>query len=1080
MKKLSTVQLLLLSIAISVAMTEFIVCGMGFLLKGEVPHDYLLTGLVASLFVSGFVASFLTFFITSLRESDAALRLQSRITSEAAEGVALVRPTDGEIIFTNRHFDEMFGYGPDELIGQHVSVVNAPTHASQEETANQIIQSLKKDGAWNGELLNRKKDGTTFWTSTHVSAFSDKEYGSLWVAYQSDITELKVAELEREQYFRLFNTAPDLMCIADSLGCFKKVNPAFVETFGYAESELLSKPLIDFILPNDRQSTRDEIARQLQSGFSYNLENRYICKDGSVRHLSWRTYYDKEKNTTYATATDITERKQAEEVLHRSEERWKFALEGAGDGVWDVNLETQETIYSKHYQEMLGYTEGEFKGTHSEWLDHIHPEDKPYVTEAVKAYLDGKSEIYTTEFRLRCKDASYKWIYERGMVVSRTADGKPLRMVGTHTDITERKLSEELLKKNEERLNLAQSAGGIGIWDWDVEHDQVSLSPLYYRLLGLFEGMPYGYEDFLAMVYPEDRARVDTKIKNSLSGSGAQQDYEIECRLIRAEDGALRWFALQGQFFFYEGNRPVRALGIITDITDRKLSEQEQKLAALVYHNCSEAITVTDADNHIVAINPAFTKLTGYTEDEVLGKNLKILDSDRQDAEFYRAMWDALNTTGHWQGETWNRRKNGDEYAEWLSINTIYNEDGSVHRRVALFTDITERKNAEAKVWVQANFDPLTQLPNRRLFADRLEQEIKKAQRDKYRTALLFIDLDRFKDINDTLGHDIGDLLLIEAASRVKHCVRGSDTVARLGGDEFTVILSELDDALDAVRIAQNIINRLSEPFRLNGQEAFVSASIGIAFYPDDAVTVIDLTKQADQAMYAAKNDGRGCFRFFTKTMQEAAELRMRLARDLRHALKLHQFEVYYQPIVDLDTGHIHKSEALLRWKHPEHGFISPAVFIPIAEETGTINDIGDWVFMQVVQQAKRWQSGHHRDFQISVNKSPVQFMQDDRVHNNWIEQLREMELPGSGIVIEITESLLMSTDAHVTDKLLMFRDAGIQVAIDDFGTGYSSLAYIKKFYRRLKTPHHFCRINLLMLRSARSVSGRSRYSAPS
>jgi len=487
-------------------------------------------------------------------------------------------------------------------------------------------------------------------------------------------------------------------------------------------------------------------------------------------------------------------------------------------------------------------------------------------------------------------------------------------------------------------------------------------------------------------------------------------------------------------------------VGISTNITDRKLAEEENQLATLVYQNSTEAITVTDENNLIVAINPAFTSITGYTEAEALGQNPKFLSSGRQGPEFYRDMWDALNNTGHWQGEIWNKKKNGEEFVEWLSINTIYNRDGTVHRRVALFLDITDRKNAEAEIWEQANFDHLTRLPNRRLFHDRLDQEIKKAQRDKTLTALLFLDLDRFKEVNDSLGHDMGDLLLVEAATRIRHCIRECDTLARLGGDEFTVILSELQNSSNIERIATSIIESLTEPFLLNGQESFVSVSIGIALYPDDATSVNDLIKHADQAMYAAKDYGRGRFHFFTKALQEAVEVRMRLGSDLRNALHAGQFEVYYQPIIALDAGHILKAEALLRWKHPVHGFVSPAAFIPIAEDIGTIHEIGDWVFLEAAHQVRHLQSIMGSSFQISVNKSPVQFLGDDKNHNYWVEKLAEMGLPGSCIVVEITEGLLMNTDTNITQKLLRFREAGIQFAIDDFGTGYSALSYLKKF----------------------------------
>jgi diguanylate cyclase (GGDEF)-like protein len=346
----------------------------------------------------------------------------------------------------------------------------------------------------------------------------------------------------------------------------------------------------------------------------------------------------------------------------------------------------------------------------------------------------------------------------------------------------------------------------------------------------------------------------------------------------------------------------------------------------------------------------------------------------------------------------------------------------------------------------QANFDELTGLPNRRLFNDRLEQSIKKSKRDKSLIALLLIDLDHFKEVNDASGHGVGDLLLVEAASRLRFCVRDYDTVTRLGGDEFTVILSSLDDYSDISRVAQDIIDSISRPYLIQGREMFVSASIGIALNPDDADNACDLIKSADQAMYQAKKDGRSRYHFFTKSMQDAVDLKGRLTTDLRRALTEGQFEVYYQPIIELGTGRVSKAEALLRWKHPQLGFVSPAVFIPLAEDTGTIHDIGYWVFMQASRQVKKLRGSLGRDFQISVNMSPLQFFTAERDRIHWADQLTAMGLIEGSIAIEITEGLLMNNDSGITDSLLKYRDAGIQVAIDDFGTGYSALSYLKKF----------------------------------
>lgn len=476
--------------------------------------------------------------------------------------------------------------------------------------------------------------------------------------------------------------------------------------------------------------------------------------------------------------------------------------------------------------------------------------------------------------------------------------------------------------------------------------------------------------------------------------------------------------------------------------------EEELRLASSILQSSSEGMLVTDESNQIIAINPAFSKITGYNFDEVKGKNPRIFSSGKHDQAYYRAMWHELITTGHWQGEIWDKRKNGEFYAKWLTINIIPNKDGSVHRYVALFSDITEKKKSEELIWKQANFDTLTGLPNREMFRDRLAQEVKKAERANLPLALLLIDLDKFKDVNDTLGHDMGDILLQEAARRIRVCVRESDTVARLGGDEFTVILTELSDNSHLEDIAQIIISMLAEPYLLGSEVVYVSASIGITLYPNDTNDIDVLLKNADQAMYVAKNKGRNRSSYFTQSLQQAAQTRMQLINDLRGALIANQFRVYYQPIVDLGTGRIHKAEALIRWLHPMRGLISPMEFIPLAEETGLIVEIGDWVFNESARQVSHWRKSFNAELQISVNWSPVQFYNSASRANNLscLDYLKELRLPGQSMVFEITERLLLDAQPSVTDILLKFRDAEIQVAIDDFGTGYSSLSYLKKF----------------------------------
>ncbi|KAG1647690.1 putative signaling protein [Nymphon striatum] len=417
-------------------------------------------------------------------------------------------------------------------------------------------------------------------------------------------------------------------------------------------------------------------------------------------------------------------------------------------------------------------------------------------------------------------------------------------------------------------------------------------------------------------------------------------------------------------------------------------NSQEQRLAALFYQNTNESMMILDSENTIVAVNPAFTTDTGYSAEEVVGKNPDFLKSGQHDAAFYSKLRRELIKSGKVKFGT-------DEKMAISMLNGF---------------ELT-------RFMTQANFDGLTGLPNRRMFHDRFEQDIKKTHRAGLPLALLFIDLDKFKEVNDGLGHPVGDILLKQTAERLISCVRELDTVARLGGDEFTITLGEIKDTKCIERIANNILEKLAEPYE---ETTYISASIGITLYPDDSTDIDMLLKNADQAMYAAKREGRNRFSYFKKAMQENVENQMRLTKGLRLALKKQQFHLVYQPIVDLKTNKIQKAEALIRWQHPKKGLISPADFIPVAEDSGLINDIGNWVFIEALEQALKWRQSIHPDFQH--------------------------DLPGKCIAVEITEGLLLDTRDAVHHHLLAFRDAGIQVALDDFGTGYSSLSYLKKF----------------------------------
>jgi diguanylate cyclase (GGDEF)-like protein/PAS domain S-box-containing protein len=486
-------------------------------------------------------------------------------------------------------------------------------------------------------------------------------------------------------------------------------------------------------------------------------------------------------------------------------------------------------------------------------------------------------------------------------------------------------------------------------------------------------------------------------------------------------------------------------VAIKEDITQLKEDEKKLRLASTVFQTATEAVMINDANNLIVAVNHAFTLITGYSEAEVLGENPILLSSGHHDVNFYKEMNTELTSKGKWQGEICNRRKNGEVYYEWLSITALKNKTGELESYVSLFSDITKRKQAEDKIYHQANYDYLTGLANRNLFIDRFEQSIAVAKREDKSVALLFIDLDGFKNVNDTFGHSKGDLLLKYAAQRIESVVRTSDSVARLSGDEFAVMLCGDNDVYSNEKVAAKVLAELAAPFQLVEKEAHISASIGIAIFPDDGHFSEDLLANADSAMYKAKEKGKNNVQFFTKEMDIKAQQRRSLEVELRQAIKNNELVLHYQPIHDIKTGKVVSAEALIRWLHPQRGLIPPIEFIPLAEDIGFIVDIGDWVLEQACNQAQMWQTQWTFAPKISVNISSAQLHRAD-FFDKLKHVLTQSQLPPELLTLEMTESLLIEEDINTLAKLRTIRDFGIALSIDDFGTGYSSLSYLKRF----------------------------------
>lgn len=557
-------------------------------------------------------------------------------------------------------------------------------------------------------------------------------------------------------------------------------------------------------------------------------------------------------------------RAKLEQRLYEAEERWRFALEGAGDGVWDWNIQTGEIKFSKRLKEMLGCAENEMNDHLDEWKSRIHPEDMPRVMADLQAYFEGSSSSFLNEHRLHVKDDGWRWILHRGMVVSRNAEGKPLRMIGTFSDIGRRKQAEEALQRNEAFLKQTQQLSQVGGWEFDVVTQHLRWTDETYRIYEL--PTDYDLKDVssaFSFYEPLDRAVIERAFKRVVESG---EPYDLELQLVGAQR-THKWIRTTGQAERID-NKVTRVFGNIMDITKNKQAEEVMRLSSTVLNTVDEAILVSDADNRVIAVNPAFTRVTGYTPEEVIGGNPSLLSSGKHGAEFYREMWLQLTSQGSWCGEIWNRRKDGEVYVEWTSIKQVRDTHGKLTHYVAAFTDITERKANEESIRHQAQYDALTDLPNRVLLFDRLQQALAQAKRDKTRLALMYIDLDKFKPINDNLGHAVGDQILQHVAKRMQGCVREADTVARIGGDEFVVLLPVIENEQDALIVAEKIRFALNQVFSIAGQNLNISSSTGIAIYPEHGASENELTGNADIAMYHAKESGRNKVKLFQEGMR--------------------------------------------------------------------------------------------------------------------------------------------------------------------------------------------------------------------
>lgn len=749
--------------------------------------------------------------------------------------------------------------------------------------------------------------------------------------------------------------------------------------------------------------------------------------------------------------TDINIRKQTLEslVIERTAEiqaarnQLEGVIEVIPDLFWLKDTEGYYLNCNRQFELLTGFPKSQILGK----TDHelfSQPLADLFRENDREALAAGISR--TNEEALTFASDGHHGLFETTKTPLLDKHGKQIGVLGIGRDITERRQNDIQRQLLANRLTALIEAIPDAIFYKDGEGRWLVTNDFAKQLFQL-QGVDWfnKTDQELAMQRPEfsDIHEACVRDDEATWQNGALQVFEEK---MVDENGQPHVFDVRKMPIFNDEGQREGLVILGRDITEAKLQERHLKLAAKVFEQSSEGFLITNAENRIVMVNKAFTDISGYSEAEVIGNTPHLFSSDKQDDTFYRKMWSDINEKGRWQGEIWNRRKNGEIYPELLNISSVHDDEGQLTHFVAVFSDISSLKASEAQLEYLAHHDPLTTLPNRLMLFERLGHGIEISKREGKLMALLMLDLDRFKDVNDSYGHLAGDQLLQQVASRLHLRLREADTVARLGGDEFTVLLEDISHKEDAARVAEHIITDLSAPYLLPGSgEARIGVSIGISLYPKHGNTPETLLQQADTALYLAKSQGRGRFAYFSDELTLIARERMDIESRLRRALKNNELRVYYQAQVDITTDKIVGAEALVRWQDPEHGLVPPNRFIPIAEETGLIIAIGEWVLHETCRQGKEWLDAGLPCITLAVNVSPHQFAQSDikAVVSKTLEATR---YPAQLLELELTESGLMERQEKAVTILNTLRDLGIHLAIDDFGTGYSSLAYLKRF----------------------------------
>ncbi|MDO9365355.1 MAG: PAS domain S-box protein [Methylotenera sp.] len=989
--------------------------------------------------------------ITELNYVENQLRIAAA-AFESKQGI-VITDADGIILKVNQTFSTITGYSADEVVGLKMSFLRSNRHGDDFYAA--MWHEILLKGEWHGEIWNQVQSNKIRLHSVTVTAVKDSQNVIVnYVGTYADITERKSAEDQLRIAAITFETHEAIM-ITDADANIIRVNNAFEKITGYSEAEVLGQ---NPRLLSSGQHDRDFYAvmwQKLLSEGSWYGEVWDQHKNGTIypKQLTITAAKNETNEATHYIGIfmDISDRKNTELALRQSESYLANILNSLDEVIWTANAPDFKLHHvNAATQKLYGISKQAFIDDPELWLNLIHPDDKLLAQQATDAaFKFGKSEI---EYRILRADGQERWLSDRKHFIY-AENGEPAELVGVAYDVTERKLADKAQRENQSRILHMLETSPIAVRIAASAGRKVLFAnKRYVQLINTSPQQAIGKDPKQYYANPQDYK----DILHQLSLGGSVTDKLIELSIPSV--GSI-WAMASYALINYENEEAV--LGWFYDVTDLRKSQDalqlsekkaKQSLEELKYQSYAlekhAIVAVTDVRGRITYANEKFCAISGYSYDELIGQDHVILNSGLQPDGFWKEMYRVVAKGEVWHDEVCNRAKDGHLYWVDTTIAPYMGENGKPQSYISIRTDISERKAAEEKSNYLALYDALTGLPNRRLLNDRLNQALASSTRSGRDGALLFLDLDHFKTLNDTLGHDVGDYLLQQVAQRLTASVREGDTVARLGGDEFVVILEELSEqnieaAAQAKAIGEKIMTALNRPYQLATHEYHITPSIGVTLFNNHQSNMDELLKQADIAMYQAKKLGRNALSFFDPEMQNAIHTRVDLEHELRKALENKQFLMYYQIQVDA-SNHATGAEALIRWIHPERGLISPFHFIPVAEETGMILAIGQWVLDTACAQLKTWEQDElTHNLTLSINVSAKQFRQA-----NFVAQVQETILQHAInpmlLKLELTESILVDRIDDTIETMNALKGLGIRFSLDDFGTGYSSLQYLK------------------------------------